>query len=108
MCMVVEENAVDTMQAHLDDASALSRLKKRLHRLEIIHEDVHQILAERGQPSATEGSNVNAADTKCYINRESSEAVLTSQQELECKIASSNEKMALERPEQAKINHLKG
>lgn len=108
MCMVVEENAVDTMQAHLDDASAISRLKKRLHQLEIIHEDVHQILAERGQPSATEGSNVNAADTKCYINRESSEAVLTSQQEPECKIASSNEKTALERPEQAKINHLKG
>lgn len=108
MCMVVEENAVDTMQAHLDDASAISRLKKRLHQLEIIHEDVHQILAEQGQPSATEGSNVNAADTKCYINRESSEAVLTSQQEPECKIASSNEKTALERPEQAKINHLKG
>ncbi|XP_064961860.1 CHD3-type chromatin-remodeling factor PICKLE-like [Musa acuminata AAA Group] len=108
MCLVVEENAVDTMQAHLDDASAISRLKKRLHQLEIIHEDVHQILAERGQPSATEGSNVNAADTKCYINRESSEAVLTSQQEPECKIASSNEKTALERPEQAKINHLKG
>ncbi|CAL9155467.1 unnamed protein product [Musa hybrid cultivar] len=106
MCMVVEENAVDTM--HLDDASAISRLKQRFHQLEIIHEDVHQILAERGQPSATEGSNVNAADTKCCINRESSEAVLTSQQEPECKIASSNEKTALERPEQAKINHLKG
>ncbi|XP_010942119.1 CHD3-type chromatin-remodeling factor PICKLE [Elaeis guineensis] len=58
ICRVVEDNAVDSVQAYLDDRSAGSRLRKKLRPLEIICEDVQRILTGTCQSdAAAEGSN---------------------------------------------------
>lgn len=60
MCTVIEENTIDSVHAHLGDASAVSRMKKSFRRLETIHHDVCQIIAEPSQPAAAEKTEVNA------------------------------------------------
>lgn len=64
ICRIIEDNAVDSVQAFLDDRSASSRLSKKLRPLETLCEDVQQILVVRGQnDAAAEGSkDANAAE----------------------------------------------
>lgn len=84
MCTIVEENTLDSVQAHLGDTLATSRMKKGLHRLEIIHEDVQQILSEPSQSSVAEGTDDgalpggNAVDSEDVKHGDSSEILHTS------------------------------
>ncbi|XP_008799628.2 CHD3-type chromatin-remodeling factor PICKLE-like [Phoenix dactylifera] len=60
ICRVVEDYAVDSVQAYLDDRSAGSRLRKKLRPLEIMCEDVQRILAVTCQSDDAAGGSNNA------------------------------------------------